>query len=119
MGKSVSCRQTLQSNKVLDFPMESLIQGYSISRDDLVESYIRKHYSDYSVLIMFNVQNHLDYLNKKGFEISGTYVWDNEIMIFVFDNMDEAKYVLEHIDDEDAPFSQVWVFGKLVSENIS
>ena len=62
--------------------MSNRIDGYSISRDDLVESYVRKHYDFGTVVVMFNVQNHLDYLKEKGFSIHNTYVWDNEIMIF-------------------------------------
>tara|TARA_R100000734_G_C3266140_1_gene63384 strand:- start:113 stop:421 length:309 start_codon:yes stop_codon:yes gene_type:complete len=98
--------------------MTSVIHGYSISRDDLVESYVRKHYYETTLLIMFDVRNHLDFLTKKGFDISNTYVWDNEIMIFQFSNLENAKYILQNLQHIEAPYSQVWTHGKLIGDNL-
>jgi hypothetical protein len=98
--------------------MSNNINGYSISRNDLVASYIRKHYFDSTIVIIFNVQNHLEYLKERSFIIDGCYVWDNEIMIFEFSTIDEALYINEWISSDDAPFSQVWSLGKLICDNI-
>tara|TARA_B100000700_G_C15009233_1_gene840082 strand:+ start:504 stop:818 length:315 start_codon:yes stop_codon:yes gene_type:complete len=98
--------------------MNSRIDGYSISRDDLVESYVRKHYDFGTVIVMFNVQNHLDYLKEKGFSIHNTYVWDNEIMIFEFRDVEEAKFILDYVSGSECPFTQIWSHGKLICDNI-
>ena len=96
----------------------NVISGYSISRDDLVESYVRKHYNESTLLIMFDVQNHLSFLKTKGFEISNTYVWDSDIMIFEFEELDHAKYFLENLKDVRSPYSQIWKYGKLIGDNL-
>ncbi len=98
--------------------MNDVINGYSISRDDLVESYVRKHYDYSTIVIMFNVQKHLEYLKLKGFSIDNTYVWDNEIMIFEFRDIEEAKFILEYVSSPESPFTQVWSHGRLICDNL-
>ena len=97
----------------------SFQNAHSVSMDDLMSVWIETFHPFGSVLVIWDVKNHLDLLQDCGVLMSPIEAYDNKAITVELPGVLEAYELLDNIQDHGgAPFMQVYNDGKLLSDNV-
>lgn len=93
--------------------------SYSVSMDDLMQVWLETLHPFGVVLIIWDVKNHFDLLNKCGIIIKEIEAYDNKVVTVELPSVLDAYEVMDSIQEEGYhPFMQVYENAKLLSDNL-
>tara|TARA_Y100000114_G_scaffold156803_1_gene185373 strand:- start:1493 stop:1819 length:327 start_codon:yes stop_codon:yes gene_type:complete len=93
---------------------------YSVSNDDLMQVWIETFHPFGSVLVIWDAQNHFDVLIESGLVLHNIEAYNNKVVTVDLPDVLSAYELMDKIESFDYnPFMQVYLDGKLLSDNIS
>ena len=93
---------------------------YSVSNDDLMQVWIETFHPVGSVLVIWDAQNHFDVLIESGLVLHNIEAYNNKVVTVDMPDVLSAYELMDKIESFDYnPFMQVYLDGKLLSDNIS
>tara|TARA_B100000927_G_scaffold287956_1_gene281723 strand:- start:9439 stop:9756 length:318 start_codon:yes stop_codon:yes gene_type:complete len=93
---------------------------YSISSDDLMQVWIETFHPFGAVLVIWDAKRHFDTLIECGLALQEVESYNNKVVTIDLPSVLEAYDLMDKIEACDySPFMQVYLDGKLLSDNIS
>ena len=93
---------------------------YVVSRDDLMEVWVSTFHPFGTVLVLWDVENHFDLLQRCGILINLIEAYNSKVVTVELPGIMEAYELMDSIQNEGySPFMQVYDKGKLLSDNVA
>ena len=92
--------------------------SYSISYDELIETWIGVNEKFGHVVMIFEPKKHVEYFNAINLPYDEGDMYLSELLAIEFLTFEDAKYILGFIDPYKGPYVQLWSMGKLITDNI-
>tara|TARA_B100000287_G_scaffold360190_1_gene352480 strand:+ start:250 stop:576 length:327 start_codon:yes stop_codon:yes gene_type:complete len=93
---------------------------YPVSMDDLMAVWMETFHPFGTVLVIWDAKNHFEILQKCGILVDLTEAYNNKVITIELPSIMEAYELIDNIQDEGySPFMQVYIDGKLISDNIA
>jgi hypothetical protein len=94
-------------------------RNYSVSLKDMVDIWVETFHPGSTVLVIWDIRNHLDTLKQNGLVIDEVEYFDNKVMIVGLSGVLEAYALLDKIGAcEHPPVMGVYHNSSILSDNI-
>ena len=92
---------------------------YSVSYQDLVDIWIESMHPDDNVVVIWDAKNHLEIIEKSGFVLDLTRVYNNKILTIILKDILDCFFVMDVLlSYEEHPYIQIYSKGKFLTDDL-
>ena len=92
--------------------------SYSVTYNDLITTWIDLYHRDDNIVIIFDPNNHAEFLRECNIDIIHSEVYESKILTVQVSSLEDGMYLLKSIPHTVGPYVQLWALGVYVTDNI-